>query len=158
MNPMAYLLIAVGIAFGGAGVGYTLTADHYQGIIAKEHLAQTQALLAWQVKANKAVTENDALKTKLGVEHAKAQADLDYLRAHPAGRVYLPRAPCAATVPQADAAGGGAIPVTGPERAADADQAALDDFKRGVESDAAEWSGALNACRPVMDWANEQRK
>lgn len=156
MNPMAWLLVAVGIAFGGAGAGYKLTADHYRGVIAKDHLAQSQALLAWNLKANKAITENDALKTKLGVEHAKAQADLDYLRAHPAGRVYLPRSPCPSTVPQAVAAGAGAVSAAGPERAADADQAALDDFKRGVESDAAEWSGALNACRTVMDWAKEQ--
>lgn len=158
MNLVAWLLVALGIFAAGAGVGVVGSNNHFHAILATEHIAQTQALLVEQTKATNALAANDAIKTKLGVEHAKAQADLDYLRAHPAGRVQLPRIPCAAAMHQADTATGSAVPATSAERARDPAQDALGNAQQGMESDAVEWSSALNACRTVMDWAKEQGK
>ncbi len=158
MNPLAWLFVALGVFTGGLAGGVYVTRDHYKGVLAKEHLAQSNALLAWEKKAADSVAANETLKSTLEVQHAQANEALNVLLSHPADRVRLPASPCRAVLPQVVSPAGSAVPVTPTERTSDPAQAAFDDAQAGMESDAIEWRNAIEACRPVMEWSKAQGK
>ena len=152
---IALVVLLIGCTAGAAG-GWYVTRNHYAPIISKMELdAAKAAQMAAQAVSN-AVIDNDELKNKLEAQHAQANDALNTLLDHPAGRVLLPQATTCADHRPPDTAAGSAVPAAAPERPDDTAQAALDEFKRGVEQDAAEWSRALNSCRTVMDWARAQ--
>ena len=137
------ILIAV-LALGAFVTGYRTGANGVQRDWDAERHAQVAAHLA-------AVEQNQQTITDLEIKHAKVTADLEYLRAHPAGRVRLPpKTPCP-SVPNPTS--GVSIPAPSAERASDPAQDALGETQSGMESDANEWARALNACQVVMDWA-----
>jgi hypothetical protein len=100
-----------------------------------------------------AQTANDALKTKLEIDHANSEAALNALLSIPAPSV---RVPTCASAGKVNASSGSAVQTSGPERASNEAQISFDQFRQGLESDAAEWSKALNACQSVMDWSKSQ--
>lgn len=133
------ITLAVGIFFAG----YSKGADSVKRDWQRERYEMVKAQL-------EAVEQNQRTITELEEKHAKATTDLDYLRAHPVGRVRLPKTTCP-DLPSPPS--GVAIPATSPERTSDAAQDALGEAQSGMESDAIEWARALNACQVVMDWA-----
>lgn len=136
------ILIAV-LVLSTFAAGYKVGANGVQQDWDADRQVQVMAQLT-------AIEQNQQTITKLELKHAQATADLEYLRTHPAGRVRLPQATCASVpIP----ASGITIPITSPERASDAAQEALGEAQSNMESDAIEWSRALNACQVVMDWA-----
>lgn len=139
---LRFTLIAA-LVLGLFGIGYKVGANGVQQDWDAERHAQVVEHLA-------AVQQNQQTITDLEIKHAKVTADLEYLRTHPTGRVRLPKTSCP-NLPSP--AGGVAIPAPGSERASDPTQDALGDAQSGMESDAIEWSRALNACQVVMDWA-----
>lgn len=158
MTPLwLRLLIVIGIAAGGAVIGAAATTAHYRPIIADMKLTAAKQSQAAAEAVTKVVSANDALKTKLGEQHAQANKALNMLLDHPAGRVLLPATTCASSN-QADPAIGSEIPTTGTERTVIEAQEALDRFRSSLEADAVEWSRALNACAVVMEWAKEAPK
>ncbi len=153
MNPLAWLFVALGVFTAGFAGGIYVTRDHYKGVIAKEHLAQSTALLAWEKKAADSVAANDQLKTTLEVQHAQANEALNVLLSHPADRVRLPASPCRAVLSQVVPASavpatietGGILP-TETERVLDADR-----FRtQGIIGEA---ERELTDCRVVKEWA-----
>lgn len=158
LNPygmLAAIIMATGIFGGGYFYG-----RHVQGInddanMNAERLTWTWAVAEGQKAENDAIQANDALKTQLEVQHAQANDALNVLLSHPAGGVQLP-ANCAAASGETHATSGGAVQTASGERAFDPLQAALDDFTRGMEADAAEWSRAINACAVVIGWARQK--
>lgn len=149
MNP--YLIIGLIVFWLASLLGAEQYGDHARGVkddlaTAKEHLAIAKVI---QTQSE----ENDALKTKLEVDHANSEAALNTLLSAPAPIVRVPH--CASTG-KVNSTPGSSVPATSPERAGDETQIAFDAFRQGLESDAAEWSRALNACKVVMDWAKAQ--
>jgi hypothetical protein len=141
---IGFILIG-GILFGAYHYGRTTQKVQDALVAAKLQLAEDALIQDAQAK-------NEALKTTLEVKHEQANDALNYLLDHPAQRVLLP-----STCPgQAIAAGGSAVQAPGSQPAGDIAQSALDDFVKGMESDAAEYSRALNACQVVMTWAKHQ--
>lgn len=158
--PLSYRILGgVGIVLALILSGY-LYGRHVQGIkddanIAQERLTWTQAVADGQAAIASAVIANDALKTKLEVQHAQANHALNILLSHPAPGVQLPACVSSASSGQVDAASGSELQAAGSERAANSAQAAFDEAQRGMEADAAEWSRALNACAVVIEWADK---
>ncbi|OGC95840.1 MAG: hypothetical protein A2W25_15300 [candidate division Zixibacteria bacterium RBG_16_53_22] len=92
---------------------------------------------------------NAALTTNLQKERQNAEHALNTLLDRPAPRVRLPICPPG----EAHSAGGSALPTAAAERADHRSQEILDDATRRLDSKAAEWSRAIEACRVVMGWA-----
>ena len=133
------------VLFGAYHYGKSVQGATDDLVAAKIRIADDKAILDKQ-------TENDALKTRLGVQHAQSDNALNFLLDHPAQRMLLPSA-----CPGQDiAASGSSVQTPGTQSASDLYQSAFDDFTRGLESDAAEYSRALNACQVVMEWAKAQ--
>lgn len=150
---MARLGFALAIAAGGFGAGIYAASNHYKPIIARMNLdAEKAARIASEAVSAK-LSENDLLKTKLGVQHAEATRALNILLDTPAQRVLIPTACVPAAVSDSDSAAGVTVQAPATERADSEAQVALDRFTQGLESDAAEWSRALNACEVVMEWS-----
>lgn len=113
-----------------------------------------EAGISWQKDSDSkdvaaASVENAKNISKLEEQHAQDTQALSDIAAHPV-RVRIPSCPN-----QANPAGGGVLQTPSPERAADASQKSFDEFRQGLESDAIEWSAALNACSVVMQWARQ---
>jgi len=163
MIPLHYKLIGcAGLSLGVFASGYLYGAhtanDQNAAKTAQERLNWGQAIQKAREAVSMASRTNDELKTKLGVQHANAEKALNILLANPGQRVLLPAsAGCATGDLQTDSASGVTVQASVAERTPDAHQKAFDDFTRGVEADAAEWSRALNACEVVMEWADSQR-
>lgn len=139
-------IIIGGILFGTYHYGRTVQKT-------KDDLVMEQLKNSLQAQVNEAQTANDTLKTQLGVQHEQANAALNVLLSAPAQRV---RVPTCSQTGQANTAARSAVPATSTQRASDTAQSAFDGFRQGLESDAAEWSRALNACQVVMSWAKVQ--
>ena len=139
------LLLAAALALGTFGTGYKIGANGVQQDWDAERLALVTAHLA-------AVEQNQKIITDLEVKHAKSAADLEYLRAHPAGRVRLPPQAACPDIPIPTS--GVAVSTPSHERASNPAQDALGEGQSGMESDAIEWARALNACQVVMNWAD----
>ena len=103
------------------------------------------------IKAN---ADNEAVKLELQEVRQNAEDALNILLATPAPRVRIPICPSGESNP----AGGSEVPTTGAKSTPDKIQRALDDFTRGLEIDAIEWSRTIEACRVVMNWAKAQSK
>ena len=101
------------------------------------------------IKAN---AENEAVKLELQEVRQNAEAALNIILATPAPRVRIPICPSGESNP----ADRGEIPITPGERTYADRQRLLDEAGRYLESKAAEWSRALNACNVVMKWAKRQ--
>lgn len=163
MIPLSYrllgtLALVLGLFASGYFYGRHAEGIKQKAIINKMELARAAEIQAAQAEIIKAQSANDALKTKLGVQHAQANNALNTLLDNPAGRVQLPSTCLPASASgEAHSPSGSAVSTTSPERTADTAQEALDGFRRSLEADAAEWSRALNACAVVMDWAKNQQ-
>lgn len=140
------IVLFSGLALGAFATGYRIGVNGVQREWDAEHHQQVEARLA-------SAEQNQKIITDLEVKHAQATADLEYLRAHPAGRVRLP--PTASCPDLPDTSGGSSVPVTSTERTSNQAQDALGEAQSGMESDATEWARALNACSVVMQWAKE---
>ena len=159
MNPLwiARIVGVLGLLCAGFTGGFYAARNHYAPIISTMRLESAQQAQIASDVALKATTDNDILKTKLGEQHAQSEAALNVLLNHPAERVLLP-ATCAAAGNQTDTAGGSSVSTASTERTSDRNQAVFDDATKRLESKAAEWSRALNACQAVMDWAKSNIK
>jgi hypothetical protein len=135
-------------ALGGGAFGLVEYGKHTQKTA--DDLVAAKLQLAEDKLINDARNANDVLTTKLEVDHANSEAALNTLLSAPAAIVRVPH--CASSS-KVNTASGSSVPVASPERASDTSQSAFDSFRQGVESDAAEWSRALNACQVVMSWA-----
>lgn len=160
MIPIPYKLLGALLSAVALALSCYLYGRHAQHTVddlqlTKERLVWAQAVQKGQDEVIKATQDNDALKTKLEVQHAESSKALNDLRSHPAGRVLLPTN-CPASSDQADSASGSAVSATATQRAGDTSQAALDEAQRGMEADSIEWADALNACAVVMGWAKGQ--
>ena len=102
------------------------------------------------IKAN---AENEAVKLELQETRQNAEAALNIILATPAPRVRVPICPSG----ESNATDRGEIPATTGERTYTDRQRLLDEAGRHLESKSAEWSRALNACKVVMEWANQSR-
>lgn len=99
-----------------------------------------------------AVSDNDRLKTELGVKHENERKEIaDAAATLAAGRVRLPKG-CI----KSDSTAGSAVPATATGELPDANQQALDRFKRGVDEVARDADELLATCRVVMEWAKVQ--
>jgi hypothetical protein len=101
------------------------------------------------IKAN---AENEAVKLELQEVRQNAEAALNIILTTPAPRVRIPICPSGESNPTDR----GEIPTTTGERTLIGSQELLDEAGRHLESKAAEWSRALNACSVVMNWAKRQ--
>lgn len=146
MNP--YLIIGIILFFLAGLFGAEQYGDHARGV--KDDLKAAQLKIAEDKLINDARNENDALNQELEKTHEQANAALNVLLSAPAVSV---RVPTCARSSKTYPASGSSVSVTSPERTSDETQSAFNDFRQGLESDAAEWSKALNACQVVMDWA-----
>lgn len=149
------LAILATVALAGFGVGVAVTRNHYRPIVSamKEKAALERQAAAEAVA--KAVQDNAKLVNQLEVNHEAANKALNILLDHPVGRVRLPSTPCAASN-QIAATGGITVQTSSTERTSDTSQATFDGFVKGLESDAIEWRNAIEACRPVIEWAKAQ--
>jgi len=155
MTPILWRLVILAIiGLGGVGIGWKLSEDHYEVKFNAERKTWSDAILEGQKAVTKAVTDNDALKTKLEIQHAQANDALNVLLSHPAPRVRLPACLSTAADSSSNSATGSAVPITATERASDRNQQILDDITERLKSKAVEWSKALNACSVVMGWGN----
>ena len=149
MNP--WVIIGLIVFWLFSLLGAEQYGDHARGT--KDALKMAQQRDAEATAIMNAQSENDTLKTQLGVQHEQANNALNVLLSMPAPRVRIPT--CRQTG-QAYTAPGSSVPATSPERTSDETQIAFDAFRQGLESDAAEWSRALNACQVVMEWTKAQ--
>jgi hypothetical protein len=139
-------IIALLIAGASYGTWYN-TKNHYLAIANQKQVEVDKLIL----KAN---TDNETLKTQLEEKKNESNKALDFLLNHPAPSV---RVPTCTSTSQSSTSSGGPVPITGSQPASNSAQAAFDTFRQGLESDAAEWSRALNSCQVVMDWAKAQK-
>ncbi len=156
MNPW-FKMLFVAILFGsGVAAGVKWDANSKNKIIADnkaafehERLTWTQAVLKQQQAVTTEVMEKDALKTRLGVEHAKNKAAVDDLfRVVSTDRVpnILPTLPCTANNPP-DPAVGSNDGAAGSRAFPDKAQTAFDDFTRGLEEQAHYADTLIENCR-----------
>ena len=157
MNVLLILRIGIVIVIFTAGFsgGIYASSNHFKAIISNMMLDAEKAARIASNAISAKITENDELKTRLGVQHAAANDALNILLDHPAQRVRLPVCLPASTG-DAYSSSGSAVQAATTERTDYPAQVALDEAIRGMESDAAEWSRALNACAVVMGWAKEK--
>lgn len=156
MTPILWRIVfALSLLTAGFGAGWKLSADHKEASFGKERQTWFDAVIEGQNLILRKTTANDILKTKLGNQHNEANTALNVLLSHPAPRVQLPKTclPTTTSV-QTIPTSGVSVQTTSSERASDTAQAAFNDFRQGLESDAIEWRDAIENCRPVMIWAN----
>ena len=139
MLSLVSLGLFLGLLFGAYQYGKLAERKHQvdeQAIAQAEGLEQrTQLIKQLEIQHDKT---NDALNVLLDTEPVRVQVP-----------VY--RA-CAAAI-----ASGGELPTPQPERASDPGQEAFDQFAAGLESDAIEWSKALNACSVMQVMATSDK-
>lgn len=164
MTPWVKILIVALLLGAGFTTGVKWDANAKGKVIAnlnlemeKERVTWKDGIIAGQNETLAEISTNDTTKAKLKEKENEANAALNYLLEHPVGRVLIPR-PCV-SASQGDTtgpAGSSAVSPAATERADNPAQQAFDDFTRGVESDAAEWSRAFNACSEVNEWVKHQ--
>lgn len=160
MNPWFKVASVLLIFLSGVALGVKWDANAKGKVIAnlnldmeKERATWKDAIIAGQNETLAEIASNDTVKAKLKEKENEANAALNYLLEHPAGRVLLPR-PCVSSgkgdtpIP----AGGGAVSAAASERADDRNQQILDDATERLKLKGAEWSRAFNACREVNEW------
>lgn len=140
------IAILYAVYWGIDNGGYTramnevkIERDQERAKIAQESLEAAQNNLKTITKLEE--TKNENLKT-IG----RLRSDLANFR------VRVPTAPCSG----ADPTGNNPTPGAGP--LPNKPQTAFDDFKRGLESDAAEADTVVESCRVLMDWAKSLKK
>jgi hypothetical protein len=145
---LLYIKLAVAAALLAAtSYGtYKVTSNQYIVIAQQKQIDVDKVIL----KAN---SDNDTLKTKLEEQKNESNKALDFLLNQPAPSV---RVPTCSSSGQSNTTNRGSVSTTGPQPTSNSAQGAFDTFRQGLESDAAEWSRALNACQVVMDWAKAQ--
>lgn len=158
MNPILWrLVILSAIALGGFVGGVAASRAHYRPIIAdmKEKAAVDRQKAAEAVA--KAVTDNDALKTKLGVDHANNQKAVDDLFRGLAGtRVQLPACMPSAASSSSNAATGSASSVAGTQSLPDNTQAEFDRFTERLGEEARYADTVIESCRVLKLWSLAQ--
>ena len=132
---VALLIVAFGSGWYVNGLRHEQKANELE-------LAHNAELIAERAK-------NTTLTTNLQKERQNAEHALNTLLDRPAPRVRLPVCPPG----EASSASGITLPATTSERANHRSQEILDDATRRLDSKAAEWSSAIEACRVVMGWA-----
>ncbi|MFZ2524455.1 MAG: hypothetical protein WAW87_03980 [Candidatus Ferrigenium altingense] len=123
--------------------GYTRGRDEIQAAWDKEREKIAQEALEAAQNNLKNITKLEEAKNANLKTIAGLRSDLAGLR------LRLPPSTCGG----ADTAGNS--PTTGTRALPVDPQIALDDFKRGVESDAADADTMIESCRVVMDWARQ---
>ena len=156
MTPILWRIVfALSLLTAGFGAGWKLSADHKEASFGKERQTWANAIVEGQAEVLRKTNVNDILKTRLGVQHNEANAALNVLLSHPAPRVQLPKT-CLPTTTSTQTIPTSGVPVqtTSSERTSDTAQVSFDNFRQGLESDAIEWSAAIENCRAVMIWSN----
>jgi hypothetical protein len=146
------MLLAAMLVGGGAFGGWAATSNHYDAIISdmKKHTADESAATARRNLAEVSETANHI--SQLEVQHEIANRAINTLLDHPDPRVQMPRCARAtiATVPTQ--ASGVPVSAPSPNGTDNAAQIALEEFERGLESDAGEWGRALAACQVMQGY------
>lgn len=126
--------------------GYTRGRDEIQSEWDAERAKIAQESLESSLKNLQTITELEEKKNANLKTIAKLRLDIANLR------VLLPTSPCGGADTTADGT------TTGTGEQPDKAQQAFDDFKRGLESDAAEQDAIIEDCRFVTDWAQSLKK
>lgn len=123
--------------------GWSLGSGHTQNQWDKERLKLVEDSRIAAEANQKQIKELERTKD----ENLKT---IDNLRDDVAGlRVRVPKTPCAR--PDTTSRGGDGTAASG--EPADKTQESFDDFRRGLESDAASADKIIESCRVVVDWA-----
>lgn len=152
---MNYLKLAAGLGvvamlyavyWGVDHGGYTRGRDEVQAAWNKEREKIAQEALEAAQNNLKTITKLEENKNENLKTIGKLRSDLaDF-------RVRVPSTPCSG----ANTASNDPAPSTG--TLPNNPQTAFDDFKRGMESDAAEVDTVIESCRVVMEWARGLKK
>lgn len=156
--PVYFYMAGVLILFTvGLGTGYKLTKSHYVTIIAKMELRASDERQKALETVNKALTDNESLKSTLEGKKHEAENVIDVLMHNKPGSVSLPRTACptgnqissASSVPVTIEASGVLLGET--ERILDADRLRV----KGIVSDCEREIIDLNV---IKEWAKAQGK
>ena len=140
-------LLSIALVFG-----VMLGMYEYGRKVEKTAQENTELKLKVQRDAERAklITENDQLKTKLGVQHAQDTAETDRIRDDFATfRLHVPST-CNSLPNPASGSMDGA---TGARTRPNTEQEAFDTFTDGLKYDDYQTDKVMDSCRVVMNWA-----
>lgn len=153
---VAWLLVAVTIALGSGGGVWKLTADHYQGEIAKLNLTWAQAVGAGQQAQLDAIAENEKKIQNGKAKYVEAKKVVEILLDYPVGRVLLPACPATqASGVQVTTSLGSQFAVEPAGVFFEKAERILAEDRRRTRSIEAEAETELNECRVSKFWAAE---
>ena len=151
LNPVAILIIALGIAVGGFVGGCKVTADRLNLKLANERLTWTEAIVQGQKAKAEALAANDKQNQEAINERTKNQASVNDLFAGLSGiSVQLPVNPVSCAGSGYSSESGVAETIARDRLFREQSEQALARFKAGVDVLAREADLAVEDCRAVI--------